>query len=224
MKPVVCIATHDRIAITRKNIDSLLRDDERTQIVLAVSTARDHAAFRNIDRVHLVMVANNPLGAKWQATVMKARLLGADVVMITGSDDILGKGAAQHAINVVESGFDFTGCMRWHVLDEKTGTVYCLKYNASIPLGGGRVYSKKFLDKINWKVFDTSRNKWLDDLGFHQVERHAQRFEKDSGLNILSIKGQWKVMNPIDKMLKHKNITVLEKYDSLDAIKHLYPL
>lgn len=218
MNPTVLIATHNRIDITSKCIESLMMQSAQPKIVLVVSDQGEWQYYsKKYPEVVLGAAPNNPLGQKWQFGVDIAKHHIPDPLIICGSDDILGIDFIENACAIIKSGVDFIGLSRWHV--HHNGILYTYNYNASIPLGGGRCYSGKALQELNYKLFDTSKEKHLDDHGWKMVNsstmpRRIVREVNEEGLNVVSIKGKWTMMNPFNKFKGHKNVELI--YTSRD--------
>lgn len=225
MKPAVVIATDKRIAMTKANIESLRDQSLVPDIVLVVSDDREQMIYQQqYPFLHVVRFPNNPLGQKWQRGVNKAREIGADPVIICGSDDILGKDFVWNVTNLVDQGYHFVGLFQWFVWNK--GYLYKFDYNAKIPLGGGRAYSKELLNALNWRIFDVGKNKHLDDAGYHSAVRSGflNLLVEDCesfGLNIVAVKGSWPVMNEFATMLHHPNCTLLQKERGSEKVTKL---
>lgn len=214
MNPVVLIATHNRLEITSKSIENLMMQSVQPKIVLVVSDQKEWDYYAKRFPVELVNAPNNPLGAKWQAGVALAKTLNPNPLIICGSDDILGIDFIENACALIKSGYDFVGLSRWHVYHQ--GMLYTYDYNASIPLGGGRCYGARALNEIRWKLFDTSKERHLDDDGWKRVNstilrRIIVRDVEKEGLNIISIKGNWSMMNPFEKFKTSQNVKLISK-------------
>jgi hypothetical protein len=216
VNPYVLIATHQRLSITKKNIDCLLAC--KVGIILIVS---DHGEYELFKQLYPMIVverhSNLPLGRKWQAGVNVAKKLKADPLIINGSDDILSPEFFDRAEKELEKGYGFIGLKSWYVYDLKQ--VYKFEYLANLPLGGGRVYSKEMLDSCKWAIFDTSKSKHLDDLGYWKVQRSGLKHLLLWEPYILSIKGDWPVMNPADKIMTSRNARLLKKLPAEEVLK-----
>jgi len=210
--PTVVIATHKRVPITCANIDSLLKQTVVPNIVLVVSKGSEEKLFReNYPTIHVIVTENNPLGSKWQAGIDEAFRLGADPVIITGSDDILERRFVERACLWMDRDFDFIGLKQWYVFFE--GKLYRFKYNAYMPLGGGRVYSRRFLNQAG-PIFD-ARDRHLDDFGWNKVfEANVRRLVWSDPL-ILSVKGEWDVMNSARAFFGSRNCQCMGEFDRI---------
>lgn len=213
MKSVVLIATHQRLNITSKTIEIL--SNQNCEIVLVVSESSEFAYFKiHHPKIHIVQYSNDKLGLKWQAGIEYCKRLNPLSVIIQGSDDVLSKEFISNVDYQVRRGIDFVGLQRWYIYDPTLESLYLFDYTPKdFPLGGGRFYSRNMLDKINWKVFDTSRNSCLDDMGWNKAKAYNYKLirkTEESNVHILAIKGNWKVMNKLEDTLKHPNAKLLE--------------
>ncbi len=219
MNPIVLICTHERQEITTKNINSLLAQSFVPKIVLIVSEKKEVIYFRNnFPQINVIQFPNNPLGSKWQHGVHIAHKLEADPLIITGSDDILGDGYIAMACAYVQGGHDFIGIKQFWVHQNKHA--FLVEYQASQPIGGGRIYSKQMLETIRYKIFNISGSRRLDDQGYELVKGSGLQhtiINEVEDLALHAIKGNWPMMNPFDR--NHKNIKVLRSELSEKILK-----
>jgi hypothetical protein len=181
------------------------------QIVVCTSIDPDFEFIRDLrlPGVHVLSVPNNPLGKKWQLGVDKARELGANPVIICGSDDFLSTGFVRSATKL--SGYhDFIFFDNWWIYEPKRDKSYYLRYNMfkydKPPLGSGRTYSKRLLDRHDWKIFNSEIDWHLDNWSWENKDFEDRLFPNPDGMNILAVKGCWESMNPLDKILSTESI------------------
>lgn len=211
MKPTVVIATHHRVEITINLINKLFTDYDKVNVIVVTSQLNEFHAFKKLEyeNLHVVKYTNWPLGQKWQQGVNYAKKIGADPVIILGSDDELNPEFIPNALEYLKE-YHFIGLKRYWVKHE--GKRYLIDYKPVQPLGGGRVYSKRLLDSIGWKLFKNLDRK-LDDFGWEQVVKSKARFllvqniEKVK-MEITAVKGDWPMLNPFDP--NHKNLSVIK--------------
>lgn len=179
--------------------------------MLVVSLLSEVKYFQslNLPQLHIQICENKPLGLKWQAGVVKARWLNANPLIICGSDDQLGKDFISNACRLIEK-YEFIGLKRFYVQQKRK--TYTVDYKPVMPIGGGRIYSGSLLDKIKWKIFNTGKNRHLDDDGWKAALNNTDRLLlvsdiKKQGLELTAIKGSWSMMNPFNPY--HPNISVL---------------
>lgn len=208
VNPVVLICTHNRIGITCYNIESLRKQSLIPKIILVASDLREVVIFRKrFPELMICRYPNLPLGAKWDYGVQVSRNLNANPLIILGSDDILGEFFIENCSKLTQETHESIGLKRWYV--HHKGKAYFCEYLAKQPLGGGRAYSKRLLDKIDWKLFDATKNRHLDDFSNEHIHAIVD-------LELHAIKGNWSVMN--DFNLNHPNIKVLSIHNSKDLL------
>jgi len=213
VQPVVVIATHKRVAITITTARNVL--DQGAQLVLVYSDRKDRTRFMNaLPEAVLCRYPNKPLGAKWQHGVDVARNMDHSHIIILGSDDLLSKNYF-HQMRVVErfSDPDFSGFRQWYVYHGDT--LYLFNYRPQQVLGGGRFYSRALLAHLNYQLFDTSKNRRLDDADAGGYAAHGFIVENDlqtCDMAILAVKGNWEQLNDMNKTLAHKNAILLNTW------------
>jgi len=199
MNPIVLIASHQRIGITTRNVEWTL--SQGAGVILVVSDEAEQNYYKRMfigKAVEVISYPNNPLGAKWQRGVDFAVALKANPLIITGSDDILGDGFVKRACELLEEGNHFIGIQRFW--QHKNGRGFLCDYKAHLPIGSGRVYSAEMLSRINQMVFDKTKDKHLDDLGWNNVRTSGLKVKwvrntETEGLEIHAIKGEWILKN-----------------------------
>ncbi len=209
MNPVVVIATHNRLNITSANILKLQEQTIVPKIVLVVSDRKEMEYYKaQFQSITIVQFPNEPLGNKWQTGVSVAKTLGANPLIVLGSDDILGLRFVEEACKKIESGIHFIGLKTYWVHEK--GKAYLINYQPLQPIGGGRVYSEEMLKRIKYKVFDTSKKRHLDDLGFSFAKSSGLKYELIDSIDTFelhAIKGDWAMMNPFNP--HHRNVRVV---------------
>jgi hypothetical protein len=208
MKVCVVIATHGRVEITTTNIKNLLLQKPKPSIVVMCSEQAELEYYKSFD-VTVALEPNRPLGRKWQVGVNIARKMNPDALVILGSDDLLHDYYLRTALSKINQGYEFVGTTHWYNYDVKRNEVMHCNYvgmNKDFPIGSGKVYSKKVLDSIGWKLFDTNADRKLDDRGHKQMTlSHAKMFLIQEPM-ILAVKGKWPVMNSSDAYKQSRNI------------------
>src|SRR6187551_3061191 len=169
--PTVLIATHNRLKITCKNIESLLSQTLVPHIVVVTSDQDEAIYLTELYGIETIYHKNEPLGAKWQAGVRDANPL-----IILGSDDILAPDYVEQVCKKIKEGFDFVGATSWYCFDEVNNVVYDTNYknrNQDFPIGSGRAYSSVLLHKMKFSIFDTMKKRGLDDFGFGMAIKYT---------------------------------------------------
>lgn len=218
MSCVVTFPMSGRHKMVKLNIELLLK--ENCTVLIGIDRKEDLDFIRSLgydqNKVQIVPTCSEPLGKKFQECVHAARKIGATTVIVTGSDDILSSGFIQKGIDHIRHGDDFLCLNHWFIYDPKTKKEYQLRYKMTFPLGGGRVFSQKYLDRVNWKVYDDRVTVRTDDFAWDNLMYEDKITFNVSGMNILSIKGNWETMNSLDAILKSENIQWKE-IDDIDS-------
>ncbi len=207
MTIAVAIASHQRnlpLSIVLRNLPA----DWHAVVVL--TDGEDGSAFARRPRTHVFHHANEPLGAKWQHAVLMARAaVNPDLLIIAGSDDVL-LGDTDELVATMQ-GLDFLGLMAFLSFDGQHHWHCKYAPHMSMPIGGGRVYTRAILNRMRWRLFDTARNKHLDEYGYQNALRHGARtrcVDEAPGLQVVALKGPWPQKNPLDKYHRSRNIIV----------------
>lgn len=203
------LASHGRMKIVLQNVYHLLSMGE---VFIAVSDRDEYDKLKALP-CHVFLVPNKPLGNKWQYCVSYARTFNPSCLIICGSDDFLSTDYIENAMKLVDRGYDFIGVNEWFMTDGKKHYKAKYKHRQDFPAGSGRVFTKKCLDKINWHLFDTKRDRLLDDKALDQIwdakiKSYISQDAEEDGLRILAVKGDWPVLNPLAKFLTSKTIEI----------------
>lgn len=170
-----------------------LRDATGMQLPL-VFAFTDGSDFDNVSECmdfcdSAIQSPNRPLGKKWNDAVSAAFGDGAMRVMLLGSDDFASAEYVQHAAH--ERG-DFVTLDRFTAYSPARGKA--IEVVRSHPIykgyGAGRVISSSFFRKCQKAVYDTVRNKGLDDSMegkaiMNGIERRVSSFK---GIGVVDVK------------------------------------
>lgn len=227
--PVVLIATHVRTQITSRTIEQLQRQSVIPHIILVCSLYQEYEYYsEKFDGVTVMISPNQPLGAKWSFGAKYAKHFNADPLIILGSDDLLGRDFIKNMCAQMDRGFDFIGVNRWWLINERDGKAYLMEYaKKDFPLGGARAYSARLLKKLDYVVFDSKKNRHLDEFGYYAAKASGFPYTiiqsaDEHGLNIISIKGDWQTMNSADAILNAKSCVVVKEFqDGEEILKSL---
>jgi hypothetical protein len=210
---VVVIAAHGRTEILLQVVNHLLNFSHAElgisiSIVVCVSNLNDaerlDAGVSDNDSLHIIRCANLPLGNKWQQAINYAKLLNPKALIICGSDDLLSYAYLSKCLSYLDRGEEWSLCgpTKWHMIDSNSN-VFAVRYKASASarvLGSGRVYSKVFLDQVDWALFDRYLDSGLDYRGLAMVrnKREGKLHIIDMEYTVMSVKGGWSMLNTLD--------------------------
>lgn len=203
------MAVLGRLQAVELNVRMLI--GQGAEVVVVASSGNDYRHLKklNINGLHLHKHPNQPLGRKWQYGVQKAIEIGANPLIIVGSDDFLSEKFIEKACELTDE-FDFIFFNRWMIYEPGTGKSYSLKYKIFFPLGSGRVYSEKFLQR-HPRLFDTRLSIRLDDFAFNNLRADDTLLLNPDDMHLLAVKGDWETMNPLDKILSAPTIEWTEE-------------
>lgn len=206
MRIVCAIASHQRHTALNIVLAHLPAD---WQAVVVVTDEADVHAIEPREGLHVVQHPNEPLGAKWQHAVQVAQGLNPDLLVITGSDDVLL--TSTPGLSALMADCDMLGLRGFYAYNGRQHWYFSYKSHVEMPIGGGRVYTRAILDRIRWKLFDVERYKHLDELGYANVIRHGGRVKQlqdNAAFRLVALKGDWPQKNPLAKYLRGKNLNV----------------
>lgn len=214
MNPIVLMAMQGRHSLVETNLRLL--SQQKCEIVVVASLAEDFTFLRSLEIPHLQIVpaSNYPLGAKWQSGVDQCRILQANPLIIVGSDDFLSADFIEKACELSQK-IDFIYFTKWYIFDQISLKAYHLRYKMLFPLGSGRVFSGKFLDKKQWKLFDSGMNHHLDDYVFDNLTESDSILINPDGMSLLAVKGKHETMNPLKNIL-HADTIVWDYCQDID--------
>lgn len=214
MRPLVLICTHERNELTLQNVQLLMEQSSRCDVLVVCSRDDEFDWYsENLPSpVYLAQYLNNPIGAKWQKGVEIARDLQPSHLIILGSDDFIGRDFILNAVNKMEiEDLDFLGLRSFWMFQPQSNDLHLLEYAfPGIPIGGGRVYSLRMLNTLNWKIFSKVKEKHLDDYGWKLAQKSGHKVKlitdiEHYGLNIIAIKSDQKVINKAEAILSRKD-------------------
>ena len=178
-KNIVCvIAAHRRIKLLNFVLKYLNKLDFR-RIIVVYSLPDELTVAKRYNKVSAIYNQNLPVSRKWQKGVEHARKFSPDGIMILGSDDIITPGYLEYVKKQITNDYDYISNKRWYntYLTNNNFVVGEFRYikERVDGLGSGRVYSKRVLDKLNWKLYSFNKNKNLDGTSFQLVQKYIKK-------------------------------------------------
>jgi hypothetical protein len=175
MKIVIATAFWQRPDILRFYINgaerliSDFKDQADIKCVL-IGSPEDKSGSKDVipktSRYIFAQTNNVPLGAKWNAAVLKAKEFKPDYVLFMGSDNIMSSNLFYEYMKYVKQGFDMVGTTDIYFINLITRQIsYSHGYTnnrAGETIGPGRLLSGALLDKLGWKPYTDDLAKGLD--------------------------------------------------------------
>ena len=159
--------------------------DHAVGVVLSCADGRDvpfaRAMRSRYGRVGIVAADGGPLGQQWQRAVDCARQAGPRYLLVAGEGDLVSADYVRNHARIMDDtslgSIALAGPRTWYVLDpSRLGAreaFWKLSYRSRArrgrPLGAGRIYSRAFLDRVAWRIFDPRRDTALEDLGCERL-------------------------------------------------------
>jgi hypothetical protein len=180
MRIALCTAVWRRHAVTEafwanvKHLRSWWAPHDVVPVV-AVSDDPLHRGIAPLDTVFCEM-PNDPLGAKFNATVRMAGQLGAEVVCIVGSDDLVCERVAGALLAEINRQTPYVGLRDLYFHDSQTGrTGYWPGYaersphRGTEPAGCHRLIRREVLEPLHWQLWDDEKNRGMDHSSFRRL-------------------------------------------------------
>ena len=207
---IICIAIWNRHTILKKIVTLVnsYKLNFNVGFVLMYSQKKDNNLFPNHKNVHFFYTPNQPLGSKWLAGIYHSQLFNPKAVMILGSDDLVSeKYITEGYLNITINNFDFCYSESWLLYSESNKQLYWQKYSQPYKIvGAGRIFSSKFLNKIDNKIYDPTIRRGLDNT-FTRIKKQKDPVcyvMRDVG--ILLYKGNWECISKLETLLISKNL------------------
>lgn len=238
---IACVvATYKRYKITAETIKVLKKQTVPVRVIVVGSDNIDKKVCK-IEKVDYVFCRNEYLSNKWQYGMNAARKLDPDGVLICGSDSWVSPNWCEVCTPYLEE-YDLIGKNRFWALKMYPYNPLFLRHfgyekDNIHPIGSGRIWSKKFLEKIDWKLFPKGFKKGLDAQSFANLEEHKGKVKIIDSDKIVSLalkgdwlsKSSWKTYNEsfqhYSAIIKDKKYirNWLEKHfpDSIKALKRI---
>jgi hypothetical protein len=175
-------------------INLISRDARPLKIILVTGIWKRHEIFRrfaeNVSQlgIHVIVsgsegevsknlvesygfeyieMPNTPLSVKMNAPVLRAKELGADYVLFTGSDDLISKECFDVYKEHARKRIDFIGLLDFYFYDTNTDkTLYWEGYSdhrKGHTVGAYRMISSRLLDRMDWQPFELKDSAVLDN-------------------------------------------------------------
>lgn len=134
-----------------------------TVLIVAGSEGLQSRAMATEYGAEYVEVPNSPLGAKWNAAAQRAGALGADAVLVTGSDDLVSEELIRFYLTTPR---EVQGVLDCYVHDLLNGrSIHWRGYTgrrAGETVGAGRYLPADALDDLNWRPWQDYLEHGLD--------------------------------------------------------------
>ena len=187
-KIIVLTCVHGR----HETVKKCLRENN-IETVAVFSTVEDGLMLKGMDVDNIFYHQNKPLSYKWNYGIKMLKDIDFDHVIILGSDDYFNNDFLEYVKQEAPK-YDLLGFKDIYFKQDHN-TYYWSGYECKRqgePIGAGRVYSKDFLERINYNLFPIARDKGLDGISWKVVKDNNAKVKVTSlyenGLFLCDIK------------------------------------
>lgn len=182
-KIICCMAIHGREKLLEYTLKNLLEQNLLPHKIILIGDCSPElkSYIKRYSLIELIECTNAiPLGKKWQISINYSKKYEPDGILILGSDDFLVQNYIMKASEYLPE-YDLIGQTFFYIFTinrNKTETILLWngydkkltphRYNE--PIGAGRIFSKKILDTLNWKIFE-DKNSCLDYISYQKVTK-----------------------------------------------------
>lgn len=139
--------------------------------VMIYTTKEDGDFLDGQDVYAKAQFKNSPLSFKWNAAVMTLEQLDFDAVILLGSDDYIDENFVSFVADNIDE-YEMIGFTDLYF--KQDGQVYYWSgYEGTRqgePCGAGKVYTKKFLERIEYNLFNEARERGLDGVSWRRCK------------------------------------------------------
>lgn len=177
--------------------------------VMIYSTDEDGEFLDTTDVIAKAKVKNNPLSFKWYMAIKCLEDLDFDYCVLLGSDDYIDKAYLDFVDREIKDCdmIGFTDAYYESGKDRYYWSGY-ENHRKGEPVGAGKVYSRKFLEKINFSLYPSLQNVGLDYTAWKIVKDNNAKVKifslKEEGLKMVDVK-DGEGMNSMEKLVSTLN-------------------
>lgn len=224
MKIVTIVPVNGREDILCQTIPRMIRQVDR--VIVGGHNEREREICAGAD--FLKFVPETKVGAKWQTCLYKAREYNPDAILIMGSGGMV----SDNWIDILYpelSSYDMTGTAGiyfWEQSQRGQRMFYWPGYTGSRsrePIGIGRLISACFLDKCEWKLFNTGKNRGLDASVTLTIDKFGGKMNvhHEQDISVIRLSSyKYQQYDSYDKLRRHY---LAKDVDNIDEfIKRFY--
>lgn len=136
---------------------------------------------------------NNPLSFKWESAILNSSKLEWEGLVVLGSDDYVDQKFIDFVSENIKK-YDFIGFKDIY-FEQNDRKYYWGGYKnerRGEPIGAGRVYSRSFLERLGFSLYDKEAAKGLDSIAWDRIRkfRHTKLITtlRDNDLYMADVK------------------------------------
>jgi glycosyltransferase involved in cell wall biosynthesis len=174
------------------------------ETVAIFSTVEDGLMLKGMDVKHTFYHSNQPLSDKWNYGVRMLKDIDFDHVIMLGSDDYFNDSFLEYVKREAPK-YDLLAFKDIY-FEQGSKRYYWSGYECKRqgePAGAGKVYSKKFLEEIDYNLFPASRENGLDGMSWKVALRNEVNIKvtslHENGLFLCDVK-DGEGLTPLNKI------------------------
>jgi len=139
--------------------------------VMIYTTNKDGVFLESTDVIAKGQYKNNPLSYKWNAAVMTLEQLEFDAVILLGSDDYIDEAFVEFVGKNIDK-YEMIAFTDIY-FKEDDALYYWSGYDGTRkgePCGAGKVYTKQFLERIKYNLFNDAKERGLDGISWKRCK------------------------------------------------------
>jgi hypothetical protein len=150
-------------------------------------------------------------------------------VVLCGSDDWLSPYYIASGLSYIDEGYDLVGQSRWWMANTAVSPLQLVQMSYAThrikePIGAGRLFSRRILDAIKWKLWTHPQERGLDHVSFNNciaAGAKVKTMNKCSTAHIVSVKGSWKCIDVFDSLYRQaQQRTTLTLWSEVYHVRH----
>jgi len=223
---VAVMPIHGRELVTKASV-SILKQQTHVCAVLLVGDEKKDEDLAVETGSFFVYCPNEILSFKYQAGFDAAREFNPDAVLLCGSDDFLSWDWVRLCYEKIESGFDLVGKSVFWIcvaFPGRKAVLYKCSYcqdRIAEPMGAGRLFSRKILDKTDWYLFPEMRKRGCDGLSYGILLANGARIalmNHEDRINLVLVKSDWRCTTPYRQILSPSGKNVRTGWKLLEVV------
>jgi len=222
-KILAVIPVYGRTSLLPFTIKRLLEKNKLFKVICCGDKKEDEIACLE-SGAEWVQIKNYPLGNKWNKGFEYAEQFDPDGILFVGSSDWISQNWISDAWKFLENDeYQMVGKKSFLMVDINilTNKSYYCKWNGYLntsrtnePIGTGRLISRKFLQAIKYKPFESSANQSMDYFMYQNCIRRKLKVkliddEEDKYMFLSLSTNAW--MNK-HKFFRHYSSCIIKKY------------
>jgi hypothetical protein len=185
---------------------------------VVTSGEEDRAICEQYHVQHCTM-PNKPVTRKWNRSLKYLKDIGADYIMILGSDDFISAELVQNTVAQMDKGIDVIGINTLHFYCAQgvdKGKLSRMERPKGSPLlGVAKTVSSRVLDQCDWKLWNEDKNWGMDSIATKTIRQYAKSYATVEGM-VVDVKTKQN-LNSFNVFKRYPMVSPVEFYNILSG-------